>query len=249
MRVDVGSLCAVVICTLSVVSASADGDGPFLFPNLSPEVQERLEPDQMRRLSQLSTRAYAGEWGQLEREAKALGEALVQKEQQDPVPYGVVSAYRAVAAAARGEESDAAWHWRVALNLLRGVDREELARAFDIAPALLPLEVPLPHPERSCPEADRRFQLRDKLGIHPGFQVGHRSRLPRKIYGFSAEAVVGVDDRLHSPRLMAPPADTGGDVAWSGLEAMRSMRFDPARSNGRPLECPFGVTLTFPPRR
>jgi hypothetical protein len=61
------------------------------------------------------------------------------------------------------------------------------------------------------------------------------------VAGFSAHAMVGANGRLHCPRLLIPPAATVGDLAYLGLEAMRQFRFSPARFEGEPVECPFGV--------
>ncbi len=215
-----------------------------LFHLLMADLEQQLDPRFDARLRGIGRAVEEGDWSAVRGEAVALGEAMVAKAHRDPVPYGVLAVYRALAASETGAGSEAEWYWTVALNLLPGLDRVDLSRAYEMAPELRTVRLPAPHPGPDCPQSDTRFRFSGKPRVHRAL-LGPADRSRRDVQGFYAEAVVGTDGLLHRPLLTAPPKSMGGDIAYAGLEAMREFRFVPARRKGKPVECPWGITVSF----
>jgi hypothetical protein len=246
MEVPMRKSVVVVVALLSGVVAGnglAEMGDRYLFPTVGPEIEAQLDGPWGARLQKLSHAAYGERWDELARNAESLGEGLAQTRHRDSRPFAIVAAYRALAAAALGEDADAVWHWQVALNLWPDLDYEELARAFEVAPELSNIGLPPFRASRKIsdgggqapPPGSRPPSLDPRTDVRLGFMLGPFRDAKTPPFIFSAQLMIGVDGRQHSPRVLTVPWDRGAET-YSALEALRRWRYTPATVNGEPVE-------------
>jgi hypothetical protein len=248
MKGPVVLLSAVLLSLLITISGLADDGGRFLFPALAPEIEVELKGRDAARLRGLSQDAYDERWDELARNAAALGEGLARASHRDPRPFAIVAAYRAVAAAALGEDADAVWHWQAALNLSPDIDYAELTRAGTMFPALMEVGLPPARGSRPASESESQSLPADvrppsedpRTKVRLDFLVGPFRDATTPPFIFSAQLWVGVDGRFHSPRVLTSSRERGAET-YSALESLRRWRFTPGMQNGEPVEFQWSI--------
>lgn len=232
----------VLACT-TLFALTAEEVGIFrpLLQELSTDVDERT----LERIETLEDLAVSFEWARLGRQAEKLGEALAREGKRDSRVFGLVSAYRAIAAAETGNVRDAEWHWQAALNQLQGVSKDHLSAVTQRSSLLLNVELP---PYRQPQEEAARAQRPNLLeGVAPNFLLGRGDRR-RAPFAATLQYVIRTDGTSSSPRVLPPHTGAwaeNGDVIYSTLEAVRRWRHAPVTIEGQVVEHPSAINVSF----
>ncbi|MCH9650595.1 MAG: energy transducer TonB [Deltaproteobacteria bacterium] len=158
---------------------------------------------------------------------------------------------RAVAAAQLGQESEAIWHWHVALQLFPDIDRLDL-EPYGAAGALLranPARGSQQHGE-SSPKKDEVVLDLEKGEIKPPKKIRTPNpRFPRAKYGegkrveISVQFIIDKSGTPHGPRIIESRGEL--TMVYSALETMRSWKFAPARQAGEPISVYYMMTVNY----
>lgn len=185
------------------------------------------------RLEKLRELAGSGAWTELAKEAGALGAHLAQNAHRDPVAYGELSTYRALAHFHLDDFADADWNWQVALNFAPEIAERTIIDFSDAAARFAQIGLPSLRGTGGLDPQLRRPEPK-KMVRHNQLMRPDRAKIP---WGIGVDMVIGVDGVPHSPRVMGL-IEFEADRVYSSLEALRQWRFSPAVSAGTPVEFP-----------
>lgn len=191
------------------------------------------------RLENLKELADSRAWTELATQAGALGAHLARNAHRDPVAYGELATYRALAHFHLGDSADADWNWQVALNFAPEIAETTIIDFPDAAARFAPIGLP---------------ELRETGGLDPQLRRPEPKKMVRfnqlmrpdrakTAWGIGVDLVIGVDGVPHSPRVMGL-TDFESDRVYSSLEALRQWRFSPAVSAGTPVEVPLRLQVS-----
>lgn len=240
---------AVIIYLVAQVSVVAQvpndaGNSTATFEPLVQQISEHLDGETRAALSGLEASAASADWTRVKNKADKLGARLAKRGHRDATVFGLVAAYRAVAAASLGNRSEAEWEWQVALNLLQGVATRDLESALRIAPLLADFEMPPLH-QTGGGNLRRRPEIRN--AVAPTFLLGP-SDSRRAPFAVTVQIVIGTDGSPSHPRVLLPESGAlreNGDRIYSGLESVRRFRFAPILDDGTAVEWPYAVNLSY----
>lgn len=157
----------------------------------------------------------------------------------------LASAFRAVAEAGRGNETDAAWDLAVARLFVSGLDNVDLEKYGDIGQQLAT------HLERAKPSRDDpQLAHWDDENVRPAkslhsvpaeFPAGLADACVQGV--FIANIIVGRDGVPQQPVVLLSPG--GAVMSYAALQAIRQWRFKPARQDGEPVDLVMNVSINF----
>ncbi len=182
-----------------------------------------------------------GKWGAAERPARELTDEMALRLLPDAPSRGLLAltlTLRALAEAGLERQEDAIWHWHIAQNLDPGLRQTRLS-LYGTAGALLErhrlrLAGELPEELGGGPEAVGE----EELTSPPGPVTVPALKAPSSLWSywsddtFQVEVVIDQDGRIREPVVLR--GELPGKI-FLGLEALRSWRFEPARSGNEPV--------------
>lgn len=226
-----------LMLTLALVSlAVADVTGS----ERSDVAETGLTGQDRVRLEKLGGLAGSGAWTELAKQAEALGAHLARNAHRDPVAYGELSTYRALALFHLGDFADADWNWQVALNFAPEIAERTIVDFPDAATRFAQIGLPALRESGGLDPQLRRPEPK-KMVRHNQLMRPDRAKLP---WGIGVDVVIGVDGVPHSPRVMGL-IEFEADRVYSSLEALRQWRFSPAVSAGTPVEAPMRLSVSI----
>ena len=196
------------------------------------------------RLARIDAQLKAAQFEAADRELRALNGAIAEhfgSGSQAMYTVGVISSFRALAAAGLNDSKDAEWYWSVAKSLYPKFAGSDLRVYGAAGEAVMRIDS-----SKSCevPQRSDYAQFTGPKAIH--------TPLPKYPYhavetGIAEAIVVDViiaeDGTTRCPRVV----DTHDDpsLAWALLEAMKDWRYEPALLDGRPVAVPLRQTIDF----
>lgn len=207
-----------------------------------------------RTLADVERHLLSGEFAKARKETTRLAKQMTRllgPGEGGEVLFGLTSLYRALAEAGLGEEREACWYWHVALAFNPLLVDFGLDRFGEPARFLLNHEEPYGSNESETAESDEA----------PGDGVvaaPRKKRSPRPDFPYGAKyfqvtgalvvlAVIDRDGVPRTPSVITPlPA---ASLTWTGLEALKRWRFEPARLDGEPVSVFYTLTINYRMRR
>ncbi len=181
--------------------------------------------------------AREGQWKELARKAKTVGDRLIRDAVRDPKPFAETATYRALAHLQMGESRDALWHWQAALNFAPDVAIREIEHFPEAAAVLSKSALPSPIQPKRDPSIR---PARPTYTVQPASL--ERTRTGRKPIAFGVQLVVGIDGVPYDPRVIGDVANEW-DRVYDALDSLRQWRFSPASTSAGPVEFPTVVNL------
>jgi hypothetical protein len=153
--------------------------------------------------------------------------------------FAIAVAHKALALAGLGKEDDALWYWYAAASIYPAVARSDMS-AFGAAGKFLAehppnaVDVRVPKDAQIVPPKT----LKQVQPQWPSASLTAWVSTPIMI-----ECIIGVDGRVHTPRLVGDvPAPI---LAYAAMEALRQWQFTPGSLDGKPIEIPLQMTFNF----
>ncbi len=204
-------------------------------------------------IAEVDRKVLAGQWQAAEKTVRKLTREMALELSPRPANRQVLALVlilQAVAEAGLEREEDAVWHWHIAQNLDPSLRRKRLS-AYGAGGALLErhrlrLAGELPEELAGGPEATAE----EEITSSPGPLTVPAPKAPQQLSRswdhdpFEVEVVIDREGRIREPVVLK--GELPGKI-FLGLEALRSWRFEPARSGTEPVATLFVLDEFSPP--